>query len=165
MKRATKRFLTMVALSALAIGTAPVMFAAGWQGMGPGMGGHHRMMGGPGIMGMGPGMGGGSVAATSERLADVRRRLGVTAAQEDAWDAYAQAVINRSALMNAHRESMMSGSAPPSGEERLAMHQQGARMAQEAAQASRDLYRVLTPRQRATADNLLRYRHGPGMGM
>jgi len=168
MKHPTKRILGLAALSALVIGAAPMIRAAGWSGMGPGMGGYQGMMGGPGMMGMGgmgPGMGGGSVAATSERLANVKSRLGITADQEKAWDAYEQAVINRSALMNAHRETMMSSGMPPTGDQRLAMHQQGALTAQQSAQAAQDLYRVLTPQQKAQADNLLMLHHGPGMGM
>jgi len=161
MKHPTKRILGLAALSALAIGAAPMIRAAGWSGMGPGMGGYQGMMGGPGMMGMG----GGSVAATNERLADVKSRLGITADQEKAWDAYEQAVINRSALMNAHRETMMSSGMPPTGDQRLAMHQQGSQTMQQAAQASQDLYRVLTPQQKAQADNLLMFHHGPGMGM
>lgn len=161
MKHPTKRLLGLVTASALVIGAAPAILAAGLQGMGPGMGGYHGMMGGPGMMGMG----GGSVAATSERLTDVKRRLGITARQEKAWEAYAQAVLNQSALMNAHRQTMMSGGIPPAGDQRLAMHQQGTRVAQEAAQASGELYRVLTPEQKAKADNLRLFRYGPGMGM
>ena len=164
MKQPTRQFLGLVAASALALGAAPAIFAAGWQGMGmgPGMGGYHGMMG---MGGMGPGMGGGSVAATSERLAEAKSALGITAAQEDAWKAYAQAVINQSALMNAHRETMMSGGMPPSGDQRFAMHQQGTQMAQQAAQASQDLYRVLAPGQKAKANNLLMFHYGLGMGM
>lgn len=160
MKHPIKRFLGLVALSALAVGAAPMILAAGWQGMGPGMGGYHGMMGGPGMMGMG-----GSVAATTERLTEVKSTLGITHAQEKAWNAYQQAVINQSALMNAHRETMMSGGVPPAGDQRLAMHQQGSQTMQQAAQASQELYRVLTPQQKARADNRLMFRHGPGMGM
>ncbi|MEA3274071.1 MAG: Spy/CpxP family protein refolding chaperone [Pseudomonadota bacterium] len=164
MKQSTKQFLGFAAASALAIGAVTGVFAAGWQGMGmgPGMGGHHRMMGGPGGV---SGMGHASVEATNERLAEVKSTLGITAAQESAWNAYEQAVINQSALMNAHRETMMGGGMAPAGDQRVAMHQQGSQMVQQRAQATQNLYGVLTPAQRAKADNLIGRRHGQRWAM
>ena len=165
MKQATNQLLGLVAASALAIGAGTSAFGQG-MGMGPGMGGQQGMMGGPGgMMGMGPGMGGGSVAATTERLAETKSALGITAEQESAWQAYEQALINQSALMSSHRETMMAGGMPPAGDQRAAMHQQGTQMAQQTEQARQGLYNALTPAQKAKADNLIGSHYGPRRGM
>lgn len=168
MKQTSKQGLALVAASALAIAAVTGVFAGGWQGMGHGMGGHQGMMGGPGgMMGMGRGgIGGmgqgmfGSVEQTRERLGQARTELGITGAQQDAWQAYEQAVLGQSALMSAHRETMMGSGSRPTGDQRVAMHQQGSQMMQQTTQARQGLYQVLTPQQRAQADNLI----GPGFG-
>jgi len=145
MKQSTKQFLGVIAASGLVLGAVATAVGQG--------------------MGMGPGMGGASVATTTERLAQVKSALGITAAQESAWMAYEQAVTNQSALMSSHRESMMGSGMPPVADQRAAMHQQGTQMMQQTAQARQDLYSVLTPAQKAKADNLIGGDFGPRRGM
>jgi len=165
MRQSSRKFLGLVTGSVLSIGAVTGVLAAGTQGaVGyPGM--YPGMMGGPGRgMGMGPGgMMGGSVSATSARLTAIKGELGITAAQADAWKAYEQAVINQSALMNAHRQTMWNGPMPPPIDQRAAMHQQGAQMMQQTAQATQGLYQVLTPEQQAKANTLLMFQ--PGLSM
>ena len=105
----------------LSIGAVTGALAAGTQGAPPGYTGMYPgMMGGRGgMMGMGPGgMMGGSVSDTTTRLTEIKGELGITPAQEDAWKAYEQAVINQSALMNAHHQTMWSGPMPPAIDQR-----------------------------------------------
>jgi hypothetical protein len=162
MKQSMNRLSGLVAASALAIGVTTAVFAAGGQGM-PGYSG---MMGGPWMMG-GPGMMGpgafGSVADATRRLADLKDELAIAPDQEKAWTAYEQAAINQSALMSAHRQTMWNGSMPPPVNQRATMHQQGWQMMQQTARAAEDLYKVLTPGQRARADTLLPFHPGAGM--
>jgi len=106
---------------------------------------------------------GGSLSDTTARLTDIKGELGITPAQEDAWKAYEQAVINQSALMNAHRQTMWSGPMPPPVDQRAAMHRQGTETMQQTAQAAQGLYQVLTPEQKARADDLLLFQPGRGM--
>jgi len=120
-------------------------------------------MGPGGTSGMGPGMAGGSPATTKEQMAQTRSALGITAAQDSAWQDYEQAVLNQSALMSAHRESIASGGMP-AGDQRTAMHQQGSQMAQQTAQARQTLYQILTPAQKAKADTLIGRHYGPPWG-
>jgi Spy/CpxP family protein refolding chaperone len=161
MRQSNRKLLGLAAASVLALGSVAAVLAAAGQGTGD----YPGMMGGPGgMMGMGPGgMMGGSVSATTARLTQIKGELGITTAQESAWKAYEQAVINQSALMDAHRQTMMSGTLPPPTDQRAAMHQQGTEMMQQTAQATQGLYQVLTPAQGAKADNLLLLQPGRGM--
>jgi Spy/CpxP family protein refolding chaperone len=159
MNRSINKLAGLVAASTLAVGAGTVVLAAGNQVQGN----YPWMMGGPGMMGMGPAVMGGSVADTTKRLADVKNELGISPKQASAWNAYEQAVISQSALMNAHHQTMMSGPMPPATDQRIAMHQQGVTMMQQRAQAAQGLYQVLTSEQRAKADSLLMF--GPGFGM
>jgi Spy/CpxP family protein refolding chaperone len=171
MKQSNNSVAGWVVVSALALGAATAVFAAGNQypggypGMmgGPGMMHGPRMMGGPG-MGMmaGPGMMG-TAADMAKRLDEVKGELGITSAQEDAWNAYQQAMVTQSALMNAHRHTMWNGSTPPSVGQRTAMHQQGAATMQQRLKATQDLYHVLTPEQQTKANTLLSFHRGMGM--
>jgi len=88
----------------------------------------------------------------------------IAPAQESAWKAYEQAVISQSALMNAHRQTMVGGAMPPAAEQRASMQQQGMQTAQQTAQAAQALYEVLTPEQQAKADTLPMFHPGSGMG-
>ena len=152
MKKSTKRFTGLIAASALAVAASGAAFSASAQSTG----GYPGMMGGQGMMG-GPGMLGASPADTAARLADVKRELGITPAQDDAWNAYQQAIVNQSALMNAHRQTMWNGQTPPTANDRVAMHQQGWPMMQQTTQSADALYRTLTPEQRSEASCLLTF--------
>jgi len=182
MKQTNKRYLGIAAASALVIGVATGALAqgvfgpgfgqgcAGPNGMmgGPGgmmgrpcgmMGNPGRMMGGPGGMrgpGGGPGcmMSGDPVASTEQQLSGLKSTLEISADQEPAWNAYAEAVKGRAGLMLAHRQTMM-GSAGIAPEQRLAFRQQGLQQMQRITATSRDLYNVLTPEQQTTFGNLM----------
>ncbi|MCP5409130.1 MAG: Spy/CpxP family protein refolding chaperone [Chromatiaceae bacterium] len=164
MKQTTKRYLGIAAASALTIGVATAVFAHGGfgPGFGQGWGGHHGMMGGPGGMMSGPGgmmggpgsmMSGDPVASADQRLSGLRTTLEITADQETAWNAYAEAVKGKAGLMLAHRQSMM-GSAGVAPEQRFAFHQQGLEQMQRITTTGRDLYNLLTPEQQTRFANL-----------
>ncbi len=165
MKTSTKRFLGISATTVIVIGAATAALAHG--GFGPGQGGGHGMMGGPGagqgwmmqgFRGMhGPaGMMGGDPAANADaRLEQVREALAITPEQEPAWEAFETAMKGRAAMMNAHRQIMMGGE-PVTAEQRTALRQQGMGQMQALHDARLNLYRILTPEQQS--------RLGGGMG-
>ncbi len=187
MKHTTKRYLGIAAVSALVIGTASGVFAHGGFGPGsgpgwgmqngmmgsPGWGQHNRMMGGPGngpgwgqhhgmmgTPGAGPGwmMNDDPAAYTDRQLTELKDQLGITADQNEAWDAYADAVKGRTGLMLSHRQVMtQSGTIAP--EQRFAFHQQGLEQMQKINTASQDLYTALTPDQKAKAGNQFGMHH------
>ena len=140
MKQTSKRILGIAAVSALIIGVATTVIAR--PGFGPGWGGHHGMMGGT------------TATDVEQRLTDLKGTLGITADQETAWNAYAQAVEGKVGLMQAHRQTMLN-SGPPTPEQRLAFHQQGFNQMQQVQTARQDLLQVLTPEQQALAGNLI----------
>lgn len=149
MKRATK--IAVAVGLALGIGTAVVVVAQPYGGMGGG-----GMMGG-GMMGGGPGMmGGGDYGYNFEdRLAAQKSALKITPEQESAWSAYADVAKKQFDVMLTQHEAMWK-SAPSSSADRYELHSKF--MAQRAQQhealsaAYKSLYAVLTPEQRALAD-------------
>jgi Spy/CpxP family protein refolding chaperone len=170
MKRITKIALGVGA--ALSLGLAAAMVSAHPQGYGygPGMGygmgwgGHMGGYGPQGMMGYGdgPGMGYGygrgyanSGAAFEGRLADLKAQMNITAKQESAWQAYAEQVKVQAESMQAWHAAMWNN-APATAPERLA--QRDALMKQRLAQheamtaAFNELYKTLTPEQRAIVD-------------
>ncbi|MEJ2589968.1 MAG: Spy/CpxP family protein refolding chaperone [Candidatus Thiodiazotropha sp.] len=174
MKARTTRAITFTAIATAAIATATVVFAAGGYGpgmmggpggYGPGMTGGRGggygpgMMGGPGGYGRGmtggPGMMGG-YGYSDQQITDIKSALGITADQEDAWNAYIGAVRGREAMMQSHWQAM-SGNAPMTPEQRLAFHQQGYNQMQQLINARRHLFDVLNPQQRAKADSLIEW--------
>lgn len=163
MRQSNRKRFGLVTASVLSVGAITGALAACTQGAAAGYPGMYPgMMGGWGaMMGMGPGgMMGGSVSDMTARLTDIKGELGITPAQEDAWKAYEQAVINQSTVMNAHRQTMWSGPMPPPVDQRAAMHQQGTETMQKTAQAAQGLDQVLSPEQKARADDLLLFRPG-----
>jgi hypothetical protein len=163
MKQSTKTLTGLIAASALLVGASGAAFSGSDQSTSgyPSMMGGPGMMGGQGMMG-GPGMMRASPADTAARLDNLKRELAITPAQDAAWNAYRQAVINQSALMNAHRQTMWSGQTLPTADQRVAMHQQGWPMMQQTAQSADALYRSLTPEQRSKAGSLLAFQPGRG---
>jgi Spy/CpxP family protein refolding chaperone len=112
--------------------------------------------------GMGPGrmMGygyhyGNPAAAMEGRLAEMKAELKITAEQEAAWQAYATQAKGQAQSMQAWHAAMQA-SAQASAPDRFAQHD--AMMKQRLAQheamtaAFNDLYKTLTPEQRAVAD-------------
>lgn len=142
MKRGTKIAIGVGAALSLGLaavaGAQPGGYGPGWGtggGMGMGMG-HGMMGGGPGMMGMGPEMMGAQGYGIEERLAAQKSALKITPDQESAWQAYAK-VVKTQADLNAKlvKERFEGFEAVNT--------------------ASKNLYGVLTPEQRAAA-------RGPG---
>jgi len=131
-------------------------------GYGPGMmGGGPRGGYGPGMMGggprggFGPGMAQGNPAANSAaRLAFLQTELKITADQESAWQAYAKQVKAQAESMQALRTQAAAAAqtAPERLNQRAAFAKQRAANMESMSVALNDLYAVLTPEQKAIAD-------------
>jgi hypothetical protein len=127
------------------------------MGYGMGWGGHMGGYGPQGMMGYGYGGRGYANfgAAVEDRLADLKAQLNITAKQESAWKAYAEQVKTQATSMQAWHAAMWNN-AQATAPERLA--QRDALMKQRLAQheamtaAFNDLYKTLTPEQRAIVD-------------
>ncbi|MCU7959968.1 MAG: Spy/CpxP family protein refolding chaperone [gamma proteobacterium symbiont of Bathyaustriella thionipta] len=162
MKLTSKKILAITAASALTISLDSGAWAAqGMNSMGPGQDG---MMHGPGGMqgmqgqGMqghqGGRMQGDPMAMAEQRMSRMKNTLGISAEQEPAWKNFSDAMKQKAALMRAHRATM-GGSTPISGEQRFAMRQQGLQQMQKTNTAASELYKSLTPEQRARADQMM----------
>ena len=145
------------------------------MGMGMGMGpmgqGHmgRGMMGrGPMGHGMGPQGSGNPAAAAEWRLASLKSDLKITAAQESAWKAYADQSKQQAEAMQ-KLMSDMHGSAQATAPERLELRNQAMKKRQEQIEkgsaAFKDLYAVLSPEQKALADQRVGFGMMGGMGM
>jgi hypothetical protein len=147
MKRTHSLIAGVVAGVALAVAAAT--YAQPFGGMGQGYG--------PG-MGMGPGhgpMAGVDPAAMADaRLSDLKAQLKITTAQEAAWQTFAAQAKQQAASMQAMRAQMQAsaGTAPDQmGQRATAMQQRAAGMAT-MTNAFGALYAVLSPEQKAIAD-------------
>lgn len=157
--------IAAIALTALSFAAANTVLAQPGQGMGPGAGF------GPGMtQGMGPGMGPGmrgrmagpeSLAAAQARLDDLKAALKITAAQESAWALYAHVQTQHAQSREAMRAQMLARMQDPalSQADRIAQREtmmkvRDVHMA-ERAEAIESLQAVLTPEQRAIADEAL----------
>lgn len=176
MKTAHRTMITTLAAAGFALlAGAAYAFPPGagpcGTGGGPGMG---AWGGGPGAMarGYGPGMrggygpgpragagfqpGAGPAVNAEARLAFLKDQLKITAEQQAAWDAYAAKAKERAGTMVALRAQMVTAAQVQSGPDRAAqraevMKQRAASMETMSA-ALKDLYDVLTPEQKAIAD-------------
>ena len=135
---------------------------------GPGMMGRGGpgMMGGHGYMGRGgygPGAGAGPAANADARLSFLKGELKITADQETAWDAYATQVKQQAGAMQAlHTQAATAGqTAPDRYAQRAEFAKQRAAHMEAMSAAVKDLYAVLTPEQKALADQ---HFGGPRMG-
>jgi Spy/CpxP family protein refolding chaperone len=159
MKRTHSLVAGVVAGVALAVAAATFAQPYGGmgQGFGPGMGMGH---------GHGPMAGVDPVARADARLSDLKTQLKINASQEAAWQAYATQAKAQAASMQAMHAQMQqdTGTAP----ERMAQHT--AAMQQRAAgmatmtNAFGALYAVLTPEQKAIADQNVGMGGHRGMG-
>ena len=141
------------AVAGVALAVAAATSAQPYGGMGDGHG--------PGMgMGMGMGTGHGPMAgfdpaATADaRLTDLKAQLKITPAQEAAWQAFAAEAKQQAASMQAMRTQMQASAATAADQMRqraTAMQQRAAGMAT-MANAFSALYAVLTPEQKAFAD-------------
>jgi hypothetical protein len=151
---------------ATAISAAPYGAGAGCDGTGPGpgalrMGMHQGGMG----HGMG-GMGAGNVATAN--LDQLKAQLAITAEQETAWQAFAKQASEQSKQMQAihveHRQAT-DLTAPAMMSLRVGAMTQRLAGLQAMSTALTDLYSVLTPQQRTTADRLMGHRGAGGQGI
>jgi len=163
-------------------GYGPGMMGYGGGGYGPGMmgggwgrhGGYGPMMGyggggprggyGPGMMGggprggYGPGRGwgqGGPAANADARLSFLKNELAITADQDSAWQAYAKQVKQQAESMQAlfaQAQSQTAQSAPDRLNQRAEFAKQRAANMEAMSTAVKSLYAVLTPEQKAVAD-------------
>jgi len=186
MKRVTKIALGVgtaltLGLAAAVVNAHPQGYGPGWgmgQGFGPGYGpgaGMGRGMGpgpmGHGSMGFGPmgqGMGGNPSAMADARNAYLKSELQITPAQESAWKACSDQTKQQAEAMQAWR-STAQGSAQATAPERLELRNQIMKKRQEQMEkgtaAFKDLYAVLTPEQKALADQRFGFGMMGGRGM
>lgn len=185
MKRAAKIAIGVatavsLGLAAAVVSAHPHGYGPGWgmgQGMGPGYGPGGGMGPGMGHMGrgpmgygpMGPGMGpqawANPAAAAEWRLSGLKSELRITAAQEPAWKAFADQTKQQAEAMQALITGAQGG-AQATAPERLELHNQIMKKRQEqmekASAAFRELYAVLTPEQKALADQRFAMMGGRG---
>ena len=111
----------------------------------------------PGMMG--PGMMMGYGPAMEGQLAYVKAELGITDAQKDAWDAYANAIKSRATTMQSMHtamvQAMQTGSALERMEARTNAMQTMVESMKTIKPATEALYKVLTDEQKKKADLLL----------
>ena len=157
MKRTHSLIAGVVAGVALAVAAATYAqpFGGMGYGHGPGMGMGHGH--GPSMAmghGHGPMEGGDPSVMADARLSDLKAQLKITTAQEAAWQTFAAQAKQQAASMQAMRAQMQAsaGTAPEQmGQRATAMQQRAAGMAT-MANAFGALYAVLTPEQKAIAD-------------
>jgi len=185
MKRATRIAIGVATALTLGLATAvvnahPYGNEPGWgmgQGGGPGAG--MGPGGGPGAMGRGA-MGYGPMghrmgprgafnpsAMADARIAYFKSELKITPAQESAWKAFADQRKQQVEAMLALRANAQA-SAPATAPERLELRNQMMKKRQEQMEKGtatfKDLYAVLTPEQKALADQRVAMRGGRGRG-
>lgn len=141
------------------------------MGMGPmGRGHMRRGMMGRGPMGHGMGaQGSGNPAAAAEwRLSGLKSDLKITAAQESAWKAYADQSKQQAEAMQKQMANVQ-GSTQATAPERLELRNQFMKQRQEQMEkgsaAFKDLYAVLSPEQKAVADQRVGFGMMGGRGM
>jgi Spy/CpxP family protein refolding chaperone len=165
MQRTTK--FAAATFATLAVAAASAVFAFPGPGMGPGFGpGFGPMAGGPGTFGPGARFAGGDMTAfADQRMGELKSELKITAAQEPAWQAFTGKAKQQAQTMQANRTKMQEAGGPTP--DRMAqrsefMKQRLAGMESMNA-AMKDLYAVLTPEQKAVADQRFGHAGGPRM--
>ncbi|OIP09261.1 MAG: hypothetical protein COW56_06240 [Rhodocyclales bacterium CG17_big_fil_post_rev_8_21_14_2_50_68_7] len=162
MKRSYQILATLAAASSLALAAAVYAQPGGWGGampMGPMMGAQGpagpMMMGGPGKH---------AAHDPEAHLRELKAELKINAEQEGAWQAFATQANAQAATMKAMFESMRqaAGPAPERMESRVAMMKTRVAGMEAMSAALKDLYAVLTPEQKAIADQ--RFGHMRGRG-
>ncbi len=188
MKRATKIVIGVgtvltLGLAAAVVSAHPYGYGPGWgmgQRMGPGMAygsgtGMERGMGpmehgsmghGPMGQGMGPRGYANPAAAAEGRLSAMKSELKITAAQESAWKTFADQAKQQAEAMQALMTGA-PGSAQATAPERIDQHNQVMKKRQEQMEqgtaAFKELYAVLSPEQKALADQGMSMMGGRGM--
>lgn len=146
MKYAYKFMAVGIAAASLAV--ASVVFAHPGTGMGP-------MGGMPGGFGHGGHMAGGDLAAAIDaHMGDLKSELKITAAQEPAWQAFIAKAKQQAQAMQTMRTKVQeaSGSAPDRMAQRTEFMKTQAGNMETMSTSLKELYAVLTPEQKATAD-------------
>ena len=158
MKRTHALIAGLVAGASLAFGAATFAQPQGGgmgYGPGPGAGMGHGMGYGQGQMaGKGPGAGVDRAARAESHLAAMKSKLQITSAQEAAWQAFATKAKEQATAMQAFH-AQMQGSTANAAErmtQRTAAMQQRAVLMTAKTDAFVALYAVLTPEQKAVAD-------------
>jgi Spy/CpxP family protein refolding chaperone len=122
---------------------------------------------GPMGRGMGPQAYGNPAAAAEWRLSGLKSELKITAAQESAWKTFSDQAKQQAEAMQALMTSAQ-GSAQATAPERLELRNQIMKQRQEQMEkgtaAFKDLYAVLTPEQKALADQRMGMMGGRGRG-
>jgi len=136
-------------VAGIALAVAAATYAQPFGGMGPGFG--------PG-MGMGPGhgpMAGVDPAVmVDSRLSDMKAQLKITSTQEAAWQTFTAAAKQQATGMQAMRAQMQQdpATAPERMAQRATMMQERSAAMATMTNAFNALYAVLTPEQKAIAD-------------
>ncbi|MFZ1910644.1 MAG: Spy/CpxP family protein refolding chaperone [Burkholderiales bacterium] len=154
MKRSIK--ITLGLAAAVAAGLAASVYAQA-PFAGPGFRGPMgAMRGGP--------MFGDPSALANAHLADLKKQLNITDAQESKWQTFAGAVTQQAQGMVALRASMQSapGTAPERIDQRTAFMKQRLAAMEALDGAVKQLYAVLTPEQKAAFDQTGPGHFGPG---
>ena len=158
MQRSTKIIAATVATFAIAAVSAVYAFP------GPGMGtGFGPMGGGPGAFGPGARFAAGDTAAFAEkRIGELKTELKITAAQEPAWQAFAGKAQQQAQTMQTLGAKVQEtgGATPDRMAQRSEFMKQRLTGMEAMSAAIKDLYAVLTPEQKAVADQ--RFGHGGG---
>ena len=133
------------------MGGGPGMMGYGPRG-GPGMMGYGGM--GPRGGGWGPGRGAVPAASVDAHLAYLKSELKITGDQETAWQAYAAQMKQQAESMKAlfAQPATPPQSAPERASQRAEFAKQRAAAMESRSAALKDLYAVLTPEQKALAD-------------
>ncbi|OIQ94240.1 hypothetical protein GALL_237660 [mine drainage metagenome] len=179
MKRSQKVIVGITAvLSAVAIGTAfaqsggmgSYRMSGTTAGMEPGsmMGGGMMGEGNMRQRGMAEGMmhGGDSAAMVDRHLADTKAALNITAAQEPAWQAFAAQAKQQAEAMQTMRGKLRdaNATAPDRMQARTQLLQQRLTGMEAMTKDFKHLYAVLSPEQRAIANQRLSMRGEQRMG-
>jgi Spy/CpxP family protein refolding chaperone len=163
MQRTTKFVAATFATLAIAAVSAVYAFPGRDPGMGPGFG---PMAGGPGVFGPGARFAGRDpVAFVDERIGELKTELKITAAQESAWQAFAGKAKQQAQTMQTMRAKMQEagGPTPDRMAQRSEFMKQRLASVESMNAAMKDLYDVLTPEQKAVADQ--RFGHAGGQRM
>jgi protein CpxP len=156
--RAAMKLMTLAAICGAAA-AGPVLAQPPGRGPGPGPG--MRGGGGPPMAGM--------YGDPASYLDGLKARLGITSAQEPAWNAYADTVSGAATQMRAAHQSLYEAMGTATWQERRDMMNRMFESRQQAFDtvhtAAQKLLPSLTPEQQTTADGVLPGLREPGRGM
>jgi len=137
-------------VAGLSLAVAAATFAQPFGGMGPGHGAT---------------VGVDTATRIDTRLGEMKAQLNITPAQESAWQSFTTAARQQAAEMQALRSQMQQdpGTAPDRMGQRATMMQQRSAAMATMTNAFNALYAVLTPEQKAIADQNVGMMGGRGM--